>query len=150
MILAVALAATVVVLYQAARFVNHSPGKVNLGDRTLRIRGATRFGERLLRDTPAHGPVLLSDLVSDGRDLYLARLDANHWAVYAAAVNGDRRCTLVWSAPKKVLVDPCSKTEVPLDGGTQQHYSWEIVGNDVLVIDPRVAVGPPASTVAPG
>lgn len=104
----------------------------------------------------ADGPILLADVASGDRDVYLQHLGDNPdegWMVFDARRPGTSRdCTLVWSDGE--FTDPCDGTTVAADGGGLNSYRVEVDDDDRVIIDlvmrPEPTTVPPASIPVSG
>jgi hypothetical protein len=148
--LAIAIAATIFVLFQFARLANSN--KLKLSDGTFRLRGATASGQRFDKH-PENGPFLFSDPTGGrSKDIYVSHITTgDKWAVFAASRNGDRRCNAVWRRASRDLFDPCTKQTFPIIGTGLPQFAWTVTDKDQLVIDlTKIIAGPggPTTTTA--
>lgn len=121
--------------------------EVRLGDDVFVAGNAAARSAAIAAD----GPILLADVASGDRDVYLQHLgdDPNEgWLVFDARRPGTSRdCTLVWGDGQ--FTDPCDDTVVPADGSGLPAYNVSVDDDGRVVIDlvmrPDPTTTPPAS-----
>jgi hypothetical protein len=108
--------------------------QVRLGDDVFAAGNAEQRAAAIAAD----GPILLGDVASGQRDVYVAHLGddpATGWYVFDARRPGTGRdCTLRWD-PSGSFTDPCDGSTVPADGGDLPHYDVEVGEDGTLVVD---------------
>jgi hypothetical protein len=112
--------------------------QVRLGDDVFVAGNAERRSAAIAAD----GPILLGDVASGERDVYLQHLGddpATGWYAFDARRPGtDRGCTLVWepaSGSGGAFSDPCDGSVVPADGGDLPRYDITVNDDGLLVVD---------------
>jgi hypothetical protein len=107
--------------------------EVRLGDDVFVAGNA----EARTRAIAADGPILLADVASGDRDVYLQHVGDDPevgWVVFDARRPGTSRdCTLVWDDTR--FRDPCDGTFVPADGSGLPTYDVEVNDDGNVVID---------------
>ena len=99
----------------------------------------------------ADGPILLADVASGDRDVYLQHLGDDPdsgWLVFDARRPGaGRDCTLVWDDGQ--FTDPCDGTVVPADGSGLAAYNVDVDDDGRVVIDLVMRPEPTTTTEVP-
>jgi hypothetical protein len=109
--------------------------KVQLGSSFFAAGSAEKRAKAIDED----GPILLPDVASGSRDIYLQHSGSDvstGWIAFDARRPGTTRdCTLAWDADKGVFRDPCAGDTVSADGAGLVHYSVEVTEDGTVVID---------------
>jgi hypothetical protein len=125
--------------------------EVRLGDDAFVAGNAERRAAAIAAD----GPILLGDVASGDRDVFVQHLGddpASGWYVFDARRPGTgRECTLRWEpatgSGDGSFSDPCDGSTVPADGGDLPRYGVEVDENGTLVLD--LLMRPTTTTAAP-
>jgi hypothetical protein len=106
--------------------------EVRLGDDVF-VAGSA---ERLSAAIAADGPLLLADVASGDRDVYLQHLGddpASGWVVFDARRAGTgRECTLTWTG--SAFTDPCGGPDVDGEGGDLRRYDVSVDDDGNVVV----------------
>ena len=117
--------------------------EVRLGDDVFVAGNATDLAEAIAND----GPLLLADVASGDRDVFLQHLGDDPltgWVVFDARRPGaGRDCTLVWGDGQ--FTDPCDGTVVPADGEGLAGYDVAVDDDGKVVV--TLMVRPEPTTV---
>ena len=113
--------------------------------------GQTRFDAGLAEERAASiaadGPLIFSDVSGGGQRLpiYLSHSGDDPltgWDVIEAhPPDTPDDCFLRWSPERDLFVTTCNDDTFPRDGGSLNHYSWEVLEDGRLVIDLRKPLG---------
>lgn len=99
------------------------------------------------------GPILLPDVASGQRDVYLQHtgdsLDKGWLAFDARKPGQGRACTLRWQADSADFRDPCDGSTVPADGTGLVQYPVSVTETNDVVIDLNADRRRAATTTAP-
>ncbi|MEO5679256.1 MAG: hypothetical protein ABIS47_06270 [Acidimicrobiales bacterium] len=133
------LLALVLLLVFVVRLASQSGGGT-LGDDTFDVNAST-----LARQIARDGPILVPDLLGQGRDIYIQHLSDDRklgWLAFrATAPGGDRSCTLSWDRAERLFRDPCpAGGTYPADGAGLEQYPASVQGSNRLVVDLRRTV----------
>jgi hypothetical protein len=121
--------------------------EVRLGDDVF-VAGDARARSAAIA---ADGPILLPDVASGDRDVYLQHIGddpLSGWLVFDARRPGaGRDCTLVWGG--ETFTDPCDGTVVAADGAGLPGYDVAVDDDEKVVVtlmvrpEPTTVPGPP-------
>lgn len=107
--------------------------EVRLGDDVF-VAGSA---ERLSPAIAADGPLLLADVASGDRDVYLQHVGsdpATGWIVFDARQAGTgRECTLTWQGDR--FTDPCGGPDVDGEGTGLRRYDVKVDEDGNVVVD---------------
>jgi hypothetical protein len=119
--------------------------EVRLGDDVFVAGSAVSRSDAIAAD----GPILLADVASGDRDVYLQHIGddpASGWLVFDARRPGaGRDCTLVWGDGQ--FTDPCDGTVVPADGTGLNAYDVTVNDDGDVVVDLVMRPDPTTTTV---
>lgn len=120
--------------------------EVRLGDDVFVAGDATRRSAAIAAD----GPILLPDVASGDRDVYLQHIGddpATGWLVFDARRPGaGRDCTLVWGDGQ--FTDPCDGTVVPANGTGLNSYNVSVDDDGKVVVDLVMRPEPTTTTAS--
>jgi len=120
--------------------------EMRLGDDVFVAGDATNRSAAIAAD----GPILLPDVASGDRDVYLQHLGddpATGWLVFDARRPGTGRdCTLVWGDGQ--FTDPCDGTVVPADGAGLARYNVGVDDDGKVVVDLVMRPEPTTTTAS--
>lgn len=108
---------------------------VRLGADTFDAGLATKRADAIRRD----GPILLPDVSSGQRDVFLQHLgddDTTGWRAFdARRADQGRDCTLKWDSGDNQFNDPCDGSVVAADGAGLTQYKVVVTDAGTVVID---------------
>jgi hypothetical protein len=120
--------------------------EVRLGDDVFVAGDAANRSAAIAAD----GPILLPDVASGDRDVYLQHLGddpATGWLVFDARRPGaGRDCTLVWTGGS--FTDPCDGTVVPADGTGLNAYNASVNDEGKVEVDLVMRPDPTITTTS--
>jgi len=134
------LVAVLLVVF-AVRFANKPGGKLHgaFGGGPYDVGRASV----LARPIAKAGPILLQDLLSHQRDLYVQHLGtdpAKGWSAFEAHAPGaPRRCQVRWDETQAVFRDPCDGRTYPADGAGLTAYPTTVDIRGHVTVDLRTA-----------
>lgn len=122
--------------------------EVRLGDDVFVAGNATELAGAIAND----GPLLLADVASGDRDVYLQHSGsdpATGWLVFdARRSDTGRECTLTWDG--RGFADPCGGTRIDANGSGLRAYEVTVDDEGNVVVDLVMRPEPTTSIIRSG
>ncbi len=115
------------------------------GDGAFGVGSVARVGQvdDLAESVADTGPILVPDIASRDRDIYLNHLSTDPedgWIAFAARpLDATRDCTLVWNAADELFDNPCGDDTFPANGEGLQTFPVLVDQNGNLTVDLNAA-----------